>query len=186
MDDSSIVQLFWDRNEAALSATEKKHGKRILTVAENILNNREDAEECVNGAYLKLWELIPPNRPQVLGTFLCKLVRYTAIDMLRAKHRRKRGNGNAAIAFEELEECIPDKYSVEGTYERKEIISQINDFLITIPIENRRIFILRYWYCCELSEISERFGMRKNTVSVILNRTRKRLREYLERKGFQP
>ena len=90
MDDSSIVQLFWDRNEAAISATEKKHGKRCRTVAENILNNREDAEDCVNDAYLKLWELIPPNRPQVLGTFLGKLVRYTAIDMLRAKHRSKR------------------------------------------------------------------------------------------------
>lgn len=186
MDDSNIVQLFWDRNEAALSATEKKHGKRCRTVAENILNNREDAEECVNDAYLKLWELIPPNRPQVLGTFLCKLVRYTAIDMLRAKHRSKRGSGKIAVAFDELEECIPDKYSVENTYESKEIISEIEEFLKTIPIENRRIFILRYWYCCDLSEIAERFGTRKNTVSVILNRTRKRLREYLERKGFEP
>lgn len=185
MEDSEIVQLFWDRKEAALSAVEKKHGKRCIAVAENILNSREDAEDCVNESYLKLWNLIPPNRPQVLGSFLCKIVRYTAITMLRARNTHKRGGGKISLVFEELEECIPDRGSVEGAYESKEIISRVNYFLRQIPEESRRIFVLRYWYCCELSEIAGRFGMRKNTVSVILNRTRKRLREYLEKEGYE-
>lgn len=185
MDDSEIVQLFRDRNETALSVTEKKHGKRCLTVANNILKNREDAEDCVNDAYLKLWELIPPHCPQILGTFLCRIVRNTAINMLKAKNAGKRGSGTAAAAFEELEECIPDISSVERTYENRELLAAVNSFLRQIPIENRRIFVLRYWYCCELSEIAERFGTRKNTVSVILNRTRGRLRKFLEKEGYE-
>lgn len=185
MDDSEIVQLFRDRNETALSFTEKKHGKRCRTVAENILRNREDAEECVNEAYLKLWESIPPHNPEALGAFLCKIVRYTAINVLKARNAGKRGSGTAAVAFEELEECIPDKSSVESTYESKEMLAAVNSFLRQIPVENRRMFILRYWYCCELSEIAERFGARKNTVSVILNRTRGSLKKYLEKEGFE-
>lgn len=185
MDDNEIVQLFWDRNEAALSVTEKKHGRRCITVAENILNNREDAEEIVNEAYFKLWELIPPHRPEALGTFLCRIVRNTAINVLKAKTAEKRGKGTAAAAFEELEECIPDKYNVEHIYENKELLAAVNRFLRQSSIESRRIFVLRYWYCCELSEIAERFGTRKNTVSVILNRTRKRLKKYLEEEGYQ-
>lgn len=184
MDDSDIVRLFLDRNETALSVTEKKHGKRCMTVANNILKNREDAEDCVNDSYLKLWELIPPHCPQILGTFLCRIVRNTAINMLKAKNAGKRGSGIAEVVFEELEECIPDKGSVERTYESKELLAAVNSFLRQIPIENRRIFVLRYWYCCELSEIAERFGTRKNTVSVILNRTRGRLRKYLEEEGY--
>lgn len=185
MDDNEIVQLFLDRNERALFVTEKKHGRRCITVAENILNNREDAEEIVNEAYLKLWEMIPPHRPEVLGTFLCRIVRNTAINVLKAKTAGKRGGGTAAVAFEELEECIPDKSSVEHIYESKELLAAVNGFLRQTSIESRRIFVLRYWYCCELSEIAERFGTRKNTVSVILNRTRKRLREYLEQEGYE-
>lgn len=185
MDDNEIVQLFRDRNEAALSAMEKKHGRRCRTVAENILNNREDAEECVNEAYMKLWELIPPHCPEALGAFLCRIVRNTAINVLKAKNTEKRGKGTAAVAFEELEECIPDKSSVEHIYENKELLAAVNRFLRQTSIESRRIFVLRYWYCCDLSEIAERFGTRKNTVSVILNRTRKRLRKYLEEEGYE-
>lgn len=184
MDDNEIVKLFEDRNESAISETEKKHGKRCRTIARNILNRAEDAEDCVNDAYLKLWNMIPPERPGFLGAFLSRIVKYTAIDMLKAYNAQKRGGGEIMIAMEELEDCVSDETDVERTFENKEIIEKINMFLRQIPTESRRMFILRYWYCCELSEIAERFGMRKNTVSVTLNRTRKKLGEYLRREGY--
>lgn len=184
MDDSEIVGLFWDRNETALSATERKHGNRCRKVAENILGSRQDAEDCVNDAYLKLWELIPPNRPKVLGTYLCKLVRNTAIDMLKGKYADKRGRGRAALVFDELAEMIPDKSSVEDTYEGKALLESIEEFLKLEPVRERRIFILRYWYGCRVSEIAKHFGARKNTISVILNRTRERLKKHLEKEGY--
>ena len=141
MDDSEIVQLFLDRNETALSVTEKKHGKRCMTVANNILKNREDAEECVNDAYLKLWELIPPHRPEALGAFLCRIVRNTAVNLLRARNAGKRGSGTAAAVFDELEECIPDSVSVENTYENRELLEAPNAGYVTVAIYFRRIYL---------------------------------------------
>lgn len=185
MNDSDIVRLFWERNETALAAAEKKFGERCRFVAANILGSRTDAEDCVNDAYLKLWELIPPNRPKVLGSFLCRLVRNTAVDMLRTRLTDKRGKGKAALVFEELEEIIPDNSSVEATYENKALLASIEDFLNQEPARERRIFILRYWYGCKVSEIAKRYGARKNTVSVILSRTRQRLKEHLEKEGYE-
>lgn len=184
MEDSEIVDLFMNRDESAISAAAKKHGKRCRMIAENILRNREDAEECVNDSYLKIWHLIPPNAPQVLGTFMGKIVKNTAIDMLKARNADKRGNGDIPLAFEELQDCVSDKSNIEKTYERRELLEKINDFLRELPLEYRRVFILRYWYCCELSEIADRFATRKNTISVMLNRTRKKLRDYLEQEGY--
>lgn len=184
MNDSDIVRLFWERNETALAAAEKKFGERCRFVAANILGSRTDAEDCVNDAYLKLWELIPPNRPKVLGSFLCRLVRNTAVDMLRTRLTDKRGKGKAALVFEELEEIIPDNSSVEAAYENKALLASIESFLNQEPARERRIFILRYWYGCKVSEIAKRYGARRNTVSVILSRTRQRLKEHLEKEGY--
>lgn len=185
MNDSDIVRLFLERDETALAAVERKFGERCRFVAANILGSRTDAEDCVNDAYLKLWELIPPNRPKVLGSYLCRLVRNTAVDMLRTRLADKRGRGTAAVVFEELAEIIPDKNDVENTYESKALLASIEDFLNQEPARERRIFILRYWYGCAVSEIAKRYGARKNTVSVILSRTRKRLREHLEKEGYE-
>lgn len=184
MDDSEIVMLFWKRDETALTETERRHGKRCRIIAENILNDREDAADCLNDAYFKVWNLIPPERPKFFGAFLSSIVKYTAIDMLKAKHAQKRGGGEITRAIEELEDIVSDNSDVERTYENRVIIEKINEFLEGIPFEHRKIFVLRYWYCCEIPEIAARFGIRKNTVSVMLNRTRKRLKEYLEKEGF--
>jgi len=185
MEDDEIIRLFFERDETALSETERKHGKRCRIIAENILNNREDAADCLNDAYFKIWNLIPPERPEFLGAFVSSIVKYTAIDMLKAKCAGKRGGGEMTRTIEELEDVVSDNSDIERTYENREIIEKINDFLEGLPFENRKMFVLRYWYCCEISEIADRFGIRKNTVSVMLNRTRNRLRKYLEKEGFE-
>lgn len=185
MDDNEIVQLFWERNEAALVETEKKHGKRCRFIAENILNNREDAGECLNDSYFKVWNLIPPERPRFLGAFVAAVVKHTALDMIKAKTAGKRGGGEAALVIDELADVVPDKTDVERSFESREIIGKINDFLAELPSDKRRMFVLRYWYCCEIPEIAGRLGMRKNTVSVTLNRLRKQLREYLRKEGYE-
>ncbi len=185
MNDNEIVQLFWERNEAALTETDKKHGKRCLIIAENILNNREDAADCVNDSYFKVWNLIPPKRPNFFGAFLSSVVKHTAIDFLKAKTAGKRGGGEMTLVLDELEDVISDNSSIERNFENKEVIGKINDFLKELPEKNRRMFVLRYWYCCDIPEIASRLETRKNTVSVILNRTRKQLREYLKKGGYE-
>ncbi len=185
MNDIEIVQLFWERNEAALTETDRKHGRRCRTIAESILNNSEDAADCVNDSYFKVWNLIPPERPTFFGAFLSSIVKHTAIDFLKEKTAVKRGGGEIPLVIEELEDVISDSSDIERNFENREIIGKINDFLDSLPSKSRRMFVLRYWYCCNIPEIAGHLGMRKNTVSVTLNRLRKQLREYLKKGGYE-
>lgn len=184
MEDDAIIQLFNERNEAALSELSKKHGTHLTRLAEKILCNREDSEVCVNDAYLKTWETIPPAKPNVLRAFVGKIVKCVAISMLRSKGAQKRGNGELALMLDELEECVSDGSSIENEFENKQIIEEINKFLRRCGEFNQRAFVLRYWYCESVSEIAAELCAAENKVSVSLYRTRQRLREHLAKEGY--
>lgn len=184
MESKEIIQLFFDRNPAAISAVSKKYGAYCLKIALNILSSREDSEECVNDAFLKAWELIPPNNPEQLSAFLGKLTRNLAISKRRYGLAEKRGKGNTDIILDELAEVIPSDSSVELEQERKELIDEINRFLKKLPLQKRNIFISRYWYCNSVKDIAAQNGLSESNTSVILNRTRKKLKQHLEKKGM--
>lgn len=185
MDDNMIIQMFWERDERAISEVSKKYGRHLIAVAERILLNHEDAKECVNDAYMKTWNAIPPNRPNVLRTFIGKIVKCRAVSFLRANSAEKRGGGEIALVLDELEECVSDNGSVENSFETKQIIESINEFLWKCSEFNRQVFVLRYWHCESVSDIAERFGTSENKISVSLYRTRNKLKEVLEREGFE-
>lgn len=184
MDDSEIVALYNDRNENAIAATGKKYGKLCAGIARNILRNEQDAEECVNDTYLKVWEKIPPDMPKTFSAYLAKLTRNTAIDKYRRLHSEKRGGGEITLVLDELSECVSDKSSVEQTAERHETLAAVNRFLERLASKQRILFVSRYCYCESVHALAARFGMSENSVSVSLNRTRNRLREYLTKEGF--
>ena len=183
MEDDKIVELYWDRDEAAITATSDKYGVYCLSISQNILGNREDAQECVNDTYLKAWNTIPPHRPAMLSTFLGKITRNLSFDRYKANRRDKRGGSQTALVLDELNEIIADKSS-EAEFDRAELISAINGFLSELPQDKRRMFVCRYWYAFDISEIARRLGMTENNVSVTLNRLRKKLRKHLIERGF--
>lgn len=129
MNDNEIIEQLFDRNENALGAVARKYGGYCSTIARNILVNHEDAEQCVNDAYMKLWESIPPERPKTLAAFLAKITRRLAIDRYRHEHASKRGGDGTELILEELEECVSDGVSVEDEAERREMIAAVNRFL---------------------------------------------------------
>ena len=183
MEDDKIVQLYWDRDETAITATSDKYGAYCLSISRNILGNNEDAQECVNDTYLKAWNTIPPNRPAMLSTFLGKITRNLSFDRYKANRRDKRGGSHTALVLDELNEIIADKRS-EAEFDRAELISAINGFLSELPQDKRKMFVCRYWYAFDISEIAGRLGMTENNVSVTLNRLRKKLRKHLIERGF--
>lgn len=184
MDDRQIINLFKERSETAIAETATKYGKLCHTIAYNILCNEEDTEECVNDAYLKAWEVIPPQIPEKLAAFLGKITRNLAITKYRYKCSKKRGGGQVALALEELAECIPDKNSTEQAISDKLFLEQINTFLETLSIEKRKVFMQRYWYLRPINEIAEEFSMSESKVKMILHRTRNSLKEVLEKEGI--
>lgn len=185
MDDSMIIQLYWDRSERAIPATSEKYGNYCTSIARNILGNREDAEECVNDTYWKAWNSIPPHRPGVLAAFLGKITRNLCLNRYRQMHADKRGGGDLPQVLDELAECVSGAEDVESEIDRRELIREINAFLSALSDVKRSIFICRYWYVDSISDIASRFKITENNVSVTLNRLRINLRRYLIERGFE-
>ena len=184
MEDSKIVQLYWNRDEQAIGATADKYGRYCASIARNILGNREDAEECVNDTYLYAWNAIPPHRPGILSTFLGKITRNLSFNRYQYNTADKRGGGETAAVLEELLDIVSDGEGPEQTMEYRELVKAIDSFLAGLPAQKRRIFVCRYWYFDSVSDIASQFQMTENNVSVTLNRIRAQLRDYLMEGGF--
>ena len=184
MDDKSIVDLYFDRDEEAIVQTDKKYGHYCYTIAYNILTNKEDAEESVSDTYMTAWRTIPPRRPSVLSTFLGKITRHISIDQWRKRSASKRGGGEVILALEELSDCIAGMHDVEMEYEYKEIVGIYVRFLDTLPITERRVFLCRYWYVESIEAIADEFGFSQSKVKTMLYRTRSKLRKQFAKEGF--
>ena len=184
MNDKDIVRLFFDRNPDALAEFSKKYGSYCNTIAKNILGSNEDAAECVNDAYHKLWNSIPPERPENLAAYIGKIVRNLSFDKYKHLTAEKRGGGNINIVLDELSEIVSGNESVEQEIDRKELISDINSFLASLSKEKRSIFIYRYMYAYSAKEIAKLFGKSEGNISVLFNRIRKGLKEYLTERGY--
>ncbi len=184
MNDKDIVRLYFNRDQRALSATAKKYGNYCTAIARNILESREDAEECVNDTYLSAWDAIPPNRPEILSAFLGKITRNLAFNKYKYNRAAKRGSGETAAVLEELAECVSGLEDVEQEIDRRELIAAINSFLDTLSPQKRNLFICRYWYSDSVSNIAKRHGITESNVSVTLNRVRSKLKEYLTERGY--
>lgn len=185
MDDSKIVQLYWDRNEQALTATSDKYGNYCISIAKNILGNKEDAEECVNDTYMRAWNSLPPHRPNILSTYLGKITRNLSFNLYKRNTADKRGGGEVPVVLDEIVDLVSDTDDVEKEIDRRELVKAIDDFLGKLPVDKRSIFICRYWYFDSISNIASRFGMTNNYVSVLLNRLRLKLHNYLLERGFE-
>lgn len=184
MEDGTIIALYWARNAEAIDRTAEKYGSYCAAIARNILQNEEDAEECVNDTWLSAWNSIPPKRPGNLATYLGKLTRSRAIDRWRAQNSKKRGGGTVPLALEELAELIPGRSSPERAVLQEELVQAINRFLAGLPKEARMIFMLRYWFFTDIEEISARFGFSYSKVKSILHRTRSKLRLFLQKEDL--
>lgn len=184
MTDEKIIQLFFQRNEMAIEETHKKYGSYCFKIANNILNNREDSEECLNDTWMKIWNIIPPTHPVHFNLFLAKIVRNLSINKYKSKHRHKRGEGEISLVLDELEECIAGQSDVETHYIAEELQSTINKFVRELPEREGNVFIRRYFYSDSIKEISNRYHISENNIRVMLNRTRNKLKSKLEKEGY--
>ena len=182
MEDEKIIELFFARSETAIRELDSKYGKVCYSISYNILNNNLDAEECVNDAYLGTWNAIPPQRPNPLLAFVCKIVRNVSIMRHRTNNAMKR-NSSYDIAMSEIEHCIVAPESVEATLEAKALARSIERFLDTLTEENRVIFMRRYWFSDSYADISKLTGFTEKNISVRLTRIRSNLRNYLIKEG---
>lgn len=185
MEDKKIVELFWQRDERAISFAAAKYGAYCNTIANNILRNACDAEECVNDTYIKAWGSMPDNRPEKLGLYLGRMTRWIALNRLDERRSQKRGGAlPEAVPIEELADSVPAAVSTEETVEFREICAAINLFLSGISPVERQIFLARYYFAAPVAEIAGKFGFTQSKVKSQLMRTRNKLYKYLEVEGL--
>lgn len=183
MEDSKIVDLYWERNESAIALTGEKYGNYLMKIAQNVLINEEDTDECVNDTYLSAWNSMPTNRPTLLGAYLSSITRNLALDKYRHSHAKRRGEGQVDIALDELLEVAGNK-STEDEVEGRMLASAINGFLGQLNKETRVIFVRRYFYLDSIEDIGKLLKISEGKVKTTLFRTRKKLGEYLEKEGY--
>ncbi len=178
MNDEKIIALFFERSEQAIKELDSKYGEKLYSLSFKILNNRLDAEECVNDSYLGVWNAIPPAKPKLLLAFVCKIVRNISLNRYEQKSAAKR-NCFYDVAIGELEDCLASSSTVEQEIEDRELTEIIEAFLDSLSNENRVIFLRRYWFSDAYSDIAKRVGLSEKNISVRLTRMRKDLRKYL-------
>ena len=178
MDDKQIIRLFFERSEQAITELSQKYGALCLQLADNSLNDHQDAEECVNDAYLGAWNSIPPQTPDPLRAYICRIVRNHSLKKLRANTALKRGS-QFEVSLSELEDCISGS-SLDEQLAVSELTAQINAFLSALPRDDRVMFVKRYWFSESLSEIADTFAITENNASVRLSRIRGKLHQHLK------
>lgn len=184
IDDRSIIELLFARSEKGLAELDAKYGKLCHKLSHSILNSRQDAEECVNDAYLGVWNAIPPAKPNPLRAYVCKVVRNISLKFYYKKKAEKR-NSVYDVAIQELEDYLPAPNTVEKEVETKELARIIEKFLDTLSEENSVIFLRRYWFSDTYAEIAARTGISEKSVSMRLVRIRKQMKQYLiEREAY--
>lgn len=183
MEDEEIVNLYWNRQEKAIYETDKKYGRYCNTISFNILHNGEEAKECVNDTYLKTWNTIPDQRPNLLKAYLGKIARNLALNRYERKKAKKR-DCTLEIALEELNECIPSNNDVEKELDYNELVNTLNVFLSKLSQDKRKIFLERYWYLYSIKEISYFNNISENNTKILLLRLRNQLKKYLKEGGL--
>ncbi len=182
MEDSQIIELYWQRSENAIIETSNKYSRLLLSISLNILGNYSDAEECENDTYVAAWNTIPPTRPGIFSAFLSKIVRNISINRYEYNRAKKR-NSEYDLILSELEECVASEMSVEDSYAAGEISAYIDEFLQTQKQETRVIFVRRYWYADPVKDIAQRMKISESKVKTVLFRTRNELQKYLAERG---
>ena len=190
MEDNQIVDLYWERDERAIAESDATYGRYCTQIAMHILDNAQDAEECVNDTYLRAWNAIPPTRPTKLGAFLGKITRNLSLDRFKAKKTAKRGDSLFLVSLDELNECVPAGSTGYGSgfddeTEARRIGECINQFLRKQSGEVRDVFICRYFYSDSIGEIARRFGLSESKVKSMLHRARGKLKKLLESEGIR-
>lgn len=184
MDDEAILVLYRQRQSSAVTETDAKYGRLCFSVANNILNNREDSEECVNDTWLHAWNAIPPEWPKKLSAWLSRVTRNLAVSRFRAEHAAKRGGDELPLILDELAECVPGGTDPQQVLEQRELSDAVSRFLARLKPHDRDVFVARYFFAASHTELSTRTGWSVGKVKTVLHRTRLKLQKYLKEEGL--
>ena len=182
MSDEEIIALYWDRDEQAISRTDEKYKKFLLSVAYNIVFDDQDCEECLNDTYVGAWNSMPPSKPARLQAFLATIMRRTAIDRYKSRKRQKRIASELTVSLSELEEIIADES--DNSAQTDELARLLSDFVRSLPDRRMYIFMSRYYFARPIGEIASLLCCSESTVNKEIAAIKRELKEKLMKEGY--
>lgn len=183
MEDEKIVGLLYEHNDDGLKAVKEKYENFLVSFSKQIVNNEDDALECVNDVYMKLWDTIPPYKPTYLKSFILKITRQISIDKYRYNHRKTKDNNNVTY-LSDLDFEVKDNRNVESEVQERLFVSKINEFIETLDTTTQILFIRRYFFFETTKSLSEKFKISETNINVKMLRVKKNLKKFLEREGY--
>ena len=184
LSDEKIIEMYWDRDERAISETDRKYGKYLYAIAYNIVHDHPDCEECLNDTYLGTWNKIPPARPTAFQSFLSKIMRNIAIDRFRKNTAQKRVPSEMTVSLGELDECMAYQSDMEEDRMVRELAVMLNDFLAGLPKRRQFVFVCRYYYADSVAKIAEMLGLSEKTIRRDISQMKADLKAFLEKGGY--
>ena len=185
MDDNRIIELLFERAENALDEVSHKYSRLYKGIIREVLSDECDVEECENDVLMAVWNTIPPNRPDSLSSYICKIARRIGINRFKYNTRQKRNTGYI-VMLSELDDCLPADEPIDDGDERSELIRSIlSDFIRSLDPETEILFVRRYMYLESVTDLAKRFELDENRISVKLYRARKKLKKVLEKEGIK-
>lgn len=183
LSDDEIVELYWERNEQAIKETERKYSHFLFKIAHNILNDRNDCEECQNDTYVGIWNAIPPTRPTVFQAFIARIIRNIAINRYKDKMRKKNIPSEFTTSFEDLYDSLCSIETVEEKIEAAEVGRIISEYVRSLSKQQQYIFVGRFYMSDSIDNIAKDLGITSSSVYKAIDRIKKGLRAYLQGKG---
>lgn len=184
MNDKKIIELYNERDERAITHTDKKYGNFLKKISYNIVFDMEDAKECLNDTYYRAWNAIPPEKPNILSVFLARITRFVSVDLLRKKTAERRGGGEYELSLSELSEIVSGNDNTEDTAIQNEMVRSIDAFLQKLPQKSCDMFVMRYFYGDSVNDIAKALSLSSSNVKTTLHRTRECLKDYLKKEGY--
>ncbi len=182
--DEEIVAQYWNREEAAIARTREKYNSLCASVCRGFLADDRDVEECLEDLYFAVWNSIPPNRPNSLKFYLCKIIRNIAINKAKYNSAEKR-DASRTVSYQETVSEVNALFSdCHFLTEDMEITESVNRYLSRIPQKRRTVMVFRHWYAMPMAEIAERTGMNINTVKAIVARELRSMKAFFVKEGI--
>lgn len=181
LSDDEIIALYWARNENAIKHTDDKYRAYLLKIANNILKDMQDSEECLNDTYLSAWNTIPPERPYLLKAYLSAIIRNQSLMVGRRQKAQKRAAMSQAVSLSELEDVLAD---VRETDDAHMLATVIESYIARLDKDQRYIFLGRYYFGKSIDDIASEMGVSRSKVSKQIAYIKQTLREKLQEEGI--
>ena len=185
LSDEQIIDLYFAREERAITETDKKYCEYLHTVAYNILANEQDAEECLQDTYLRTWDAIPPERPSIFHAFLAKITRNLSLNRIEKANRKRRVPAEACYPMDEVQDFLPDPHDLAKDLQAATVRRIIAEYLDGTTERRLYIFISRFFYSYTVSQIATRLGCSTSTVNKELAEIKRELRACFEKEGIE-